>query len=155
MKYINDIETFNTKIKRIEKLLFLSKFFKNKKLFLTSLEEQNHAGKILLTSILKYHHAKGLITISKIPEENLKNLKDIIAKEWGIQKEIENILKLFELHKKHKESPIEFMKKGKIIILDKHQNIEKISIHELTLFTTSIKIIKNSFQSNFQQTSKT
>lgn len=148
MKYLEDIETFNKKIKRIEKLLFLSKFFKNKKLFLTSLEEQNHAGKILLTSILKHNHAKGIITISKIPENNIQALKNIIAKEWEIENEIENILKLFELHKKHKESPIEFMKKGKIIILDEEQNIEKISINELTLFLTSIKTIKNIFQIN-------
>ena len=103
MKYLEDIETFNKKIKRIEKLLFLSKFFKSKKLLLTSLEEQNHAGKILLTSILKHNHAKGIITISKTPEKNIQNLKNIIAKEWEIEEEMENILRLFELNKKHKE----------------------------------------------------
>ena len=151
MKYLEDINEFNKKIKRIEKLIFLSRFFKNKKILLMSIEEQNHAGKILLTSILKYHHAKGTIIISKKPEENVQILKDIIAKKLEIENEIANLLKLFQLYKKHKESSIEFMKKGKIIILDEKQNIEKISTKELILFLSSIKIIKNSFQQNIEK----
>ena len=53
MRYINDINEFEEKRKRIEKLLFLSSFFTSKKIILTTLEETAEAGKLLLVSILK------------------------------------------------------------------------------------------------------
>jgi hypothetical protein len=147
MKYLSDIETFNEKIKRIEKLIFLSKFFKNKKLILTTLEEQNHAGKLLLTSILKYSHIKGEVTLGNEPKKNMQILKKVIAKKWEIQKEISHIVKIFEIHTKHKSSPVEFLKKGAVIILDEHQNIEKINLDILKNALNSIKTIKDIFHS--------
>ena len=146
MKYLEELEKFNKKINRIEKLILLSRFFKSKKIMLTLLEEQASAAKLLMISILKFKHAKNEINITKNPQENIKILKEKIAKELEIENEIESLLRLLEIDKKHKDSPIEFMKKGNIIILDEHQNIQKISLKELNTFQKEIKSIANIFQ---------
>lgn len=146
MKYLEELEKFNEKIKRIERLILLSRFFKSKKIMLTLLEEQASAAKLLMISILKFKHAKKEINITKNPQENIKILKEKVAKELEIENEIESLLKLLEINKKHKDSPIEFMKKGNIIILDEHQNIQKISLKELNTFLKEIKSIASIFQ---------
>jgi hypothetical protein len=144
MKFLKDIKLFNEKVKKIEKLIFLSIFLKNKKIILKTLEETNNAGKLLLTSIIKYVHLKGQITIQNEPKENIKILKNI-SKKWEIEKEIEKILTIFKINKKHKNSPIEFIKKGSVIILDEKQNIEKINIKILKNTLKSIKTVKKIF----------
>lgn len=150
MEYLNEIETFNEKIKRIQKLIFITKFFKNKKIMLTLLEEEANAAKLLMTSILKLKHAKNEITLTKIPEENIKILKEKIAKDLNIKKEINSLLNLLKINKKHKNSPVEFMRKGSIIILDEHQNIQKISPKDLNQFLKKIKTISKIFQTQIK-----
>jgi len=146
MKYINDINEFEEKIKRIEKLLFLSNFFISKKIILTALEESAAAGKLILVSILKYSHGVGDITLENESKINMEILKNIVAKNWEIEEEVKEILNLMELNKKHKKSPIEFMRKKKIVILDENQNIEIINSIKLKKFLISIKIIRKIFQ---------
>lgn len=146
MKYIHDINEFEEKRKRVEKLLFLSNFFTSKKIILTSLEEMAEAGKLLLVSILKHSHTMGDIILTSNSKENMQILKTIVAKEWDIIDEVEEILELMELNKKHKKSPIEFMRNKKVVILDEDQNIEIINSVKLKKFLISIKTIRKSFQ---------
>lgn len=150
MEYLNEIETFNEKIKRIQKLILIAKFFKNKKIMLTLLEEEAISSKLLMTSILKLKHAKNEIKLTKNPEENIKILKEKVSKDLKIEKETNSLLKLLEINKKHKNSPVEFMKKGNIIILDEHQNIQKISLKELNQFLKEIKTISKIFQAQIK-----
>jgi len=146
MKYINDINEFEEKRKRIEKLLFLSTFFVNKNIILTALEESADASKLLLVSILKHSHTMGDIVLTNNSKENMNILKTIVAKNWEIENEIEEILELMELSKKHKKSTIEFMRNKKVVILDEYQNIEIINSAKLKKFLISIKTIKKIFQ---------
>ncbi|MBN2891305.1 MAG: hypothetical protein JXL97_05520 [Bacteroidales bacterium] len=132
-------------MKRIEKNLFISKFFKNKKLILTILEEEASAGKIILKSILKYNHAKKIITLTREISQNLEILKNKIAKDWEMENEISNILEIIDLEKKHKKSSIEFMRRGSVIIMDENQNLEKINNEKLKKTFESIKKIKEIF----------
>ena len=143
---MKEILEFNQKSKRIEKLIFIATFFKSKKLILKILEEQYLASKNLAISILKFSHIKGEIKLQNNPDENLKILKETIANNWEIKKEVDDIISLFNIHKKHKESPIEFMKKGIVIILDEEQNIEKITINKLKKISKSTQKIRNIFE---------
>lgn len=147
MKYFEDITLFNETMKRLEKLLFISKFFKNKKIILTALEEESSAGKILLKSILKYNHAKGTIKLTKDISQNLEILRTKIAKELKIEEEIEEILDIINLEKKHKKSSVEFMRKSNIFIMDENQNLEKINSKKLRKTFESIKRTKETFNS--------
>lgn len=145
MEYFNDINTFNEKMKRLEKIIFISKFFKNKKLILTTLEEEAHAGKLLLKSILRYNHAKKYVKLTNVISQNLEILKYKIAKEWEIENEIKNVLQIITLEKMHQNSPMEFFRKGNVVIMDKENKIEQIDVETLKKTFQSIKKIKEIF----------
>jgi len=143
MKHSEEIKEFNELYKTIEKSLFLSRFLKNKNILLNCLEEEHRAGKLLLTSILKNYHLKGKITLTQNVEENKQKLIEI-SKENNLVEEVLNIFELFNLYKKHKSSSIEFLRQGKIIILDENQNI---TLEKLKTFFDSIKKGKEFFNS--------
>lgn len=151
MDYLNEVEAFNKKFKKIDKLLVLLRFFKTKKIMLTILEEENKAARFLLVSILKYLHAKSEIEASKTPSENMKILKDKISKDWDFEKEFENLVECFELTKKHEKSTVEFLKKGKIYILDEENKLDEVSFVKLKNFILSIKKVKEIFESRINK----
>jgi len=151
MKYIDDINEFEIKTKRIDKLILLGRFFGSKKLILTALEEQADAGKLILTSILKYHHVKGLLKLTNNPEKNIELLQKEVSKNWELELEVAHILELMELNKKHKKSPVEFMRKRKVVILDEEQNIDTITIERLKSFRNSISLIRLKFNDKLNE----
>ncbi|MDA3836791.1 MAG: hypothetical protein PF542_04160 [Nanoarchaeota archaeon] len=151
MQYEKDIEEFQIKIKRSEKLIFLAKFFRSKKMILTALEESASANKILMISILKFNHIKGNVKLSENAEKNKQILHEQIGNHWEMQHLLDNTEKLMILHKKHKSSPMEFMKRGKVIILDENNNIETITLEKLRDFLISIKEIKQIFKNQIYQ----
>jgi hypothetical protein len=151
MSYEKNIEEFETDLKRAEKLLFLSNFFKSKKLILATLEEISSANKNLMIAILKFNHIKGNIKLSQNPKENKKILHEEIAINWDIEELLNKSQELSLLAKKHKESPIEFMKKGKVVILDDDQNIETITIFKLKQHLSNIKQIKEALKFRIQE----
>ena len=143
MKFEDDLMEFEIQLKRVEKLIFLSNFFKSKKIILTTLEELAGANKFLMISILKLNHIKGKIKLSQDSKENKRILHEEIAKDWEIEEMLNLSERLMILAKKHKQSPIEFMRKGKVVILDENQNIETITISSLKDHLKNIKEIKN------------
>ena len=142
MPYEENIKEFEISLKRSEKLILLSNFFKNKKLVLTALEQISYANRNLLIAILKFSHAKGEIVVSKDPRENKKILHEIVGPEWDIEKLLEKSKELSLLTKKHMKSPIEFMKEGKVVILDENQDIYTITIQKLREYLLNLKRLK-------------
>lgn len=151
MKFENKIYHFETQIKKIEKLLFLSNFFKSKKIILYTLEEITKISNILFNLILQYNHAKGIIKVSKNTKKNKEILFEIIGKKWKIKKQLKKLSKLTELNKKHFDSSMEFLRKDKIIIIDKNQKINQINNEDLKQFLNLIKEIKEVFNQKIRE----
>jgi len=143
MKYFQEINSFNIKNKKVQRLLILSKFIKNKKLYLKILEEETELIKILFKIILKYFYMKKSIQISNNPKDNIKKIEDIISKKFGLKKEFEIISKFISLEKIHKNSAMEIMKKGKIIMIDEKGKSKNLKIADLIDFSKRINKIKN------------
>lgn len=146
MEYEKDIQNFEIKLKKAEKLLFLSNFFKSKKIILSALEELCAANKLLSVSLLKFHHIKGNVIISKDPKENKEILNKKIGKLWEIEEELESLSELMKINTEHNKSPTEFLRKNKVIILDENQNIYSIDIKKLKENLYNIKKIKEVFK---------
>ena len=146
MEYEKQIREFEIKLKKAEKLLFLSNFFKSKKIILSTLEEIAYANKLLSISMLKFHHIKGNIIISKDPLENKKILNEKIGKLWEIEEELEELSKLMKINSEHTKSPTEFLRKNKVIILDENQNIYSIDTKLLKENLNHLKKIKEVFK---------
>jgi len=143
MKYFQEINSFNIKNKKVQRLLILSKFIKNKKLYLKILEEETELIKTLFKIILKYFYMKKSIQISNNPKDNIKKIEDIISKKFRLRKEFETISKFISLEKIHKNSAMEIMKKGRIIMIDEKGKSKNLKIADLIDFSKRINKIKN------------
>ena len=100
---------------------------------------------------MQYNHAKGIIKVSKNIKKNKEILFEIIGKRWKIKKQLKKLSKLTELNKKHFDSSMEFLRKDKIIIIDKNQEINQINNEDLKQFLNLIKEIKEVFNQKIRE----
>lgn len=142
MEFSEQVKEYNASFARVQRLEFLSKIFKTKKIILTLLEEEAKSSKLILTLVLKYAHVKSEINLSKNPNENFNSLKSIISKSWGIEEDINELFDCMFFNKIHTKGEIEFIKNEKIVILN-GSAVHEIPLSRLKKFIISIKNIEN------------
>ncbi len=91
---------------------------KDKRLLLKILQETKRAVAICINSVLQYEYLFKRINLYKDPKINFRVFIEKCAPAYSITKEESNlILELFDFAEKHRESPFEFIKDGKVVIL--------------------------------------
>lgn len=91
---------------------------KDKRLLLKIMQETRNAITNCINSILQYEYLYKRITLYKDSKSNLKIFVEKCAPRYKITKEeINLILDLFDFIEKHRESPFEFVKDEKVVIL--------------------------------------
>jgi tRNA A37 N6-isopentenylltransferase MiaA len=113
------------------------------RLFSKILTELGESAKHLISAILEYEFTLKRIKLYKNPETNLHSFRKKLAKQYMDQNDLKNILNILEIYEKHQNSPSEFVKKDKFIILieDKYEVITKENLKE------SISRLKNILRS--------
>lgn len=103
---------------------------KENRLMIKILNELYLSTRHLIRSILQYEYAYKRVQLYKDPVLNLKTFRQKIAPLYLAPEEISKVLQILELEKKHKDSPLEFVKKDKFVIMlgDRYETltIEKI-----------------------------
>ena len=109
-------------IKRIDHMLYITyPLIQDKRLVLKIIAETKNAIVRCINSILYYEYLYKRIRLTKDPEENLRIFKLRCAPQYDISiKQIKLILELFDLIEKHNQSPFEFKRKEKIVILSEN-----------------------------------
>ena len=114
----------------------------DKRLLLKILTEIKKGIASCMSAILQYEYLYGRIRLSSNPKENFKKFIKKCCPRYNISEiEIKRIIKLFELVEKHKASPLEFVKKDKIVILSENMDSEIITFEKVKEFLNSSKII--------------
>ena len=90
---------------------------KENRLLIKILNEIYLSLKHLIRSILQYEYSFKRIPLYKDPNLNLKTFRQKIAPAYLTQEEMGKILQILEIEKKHKESPLEFVRKEKFVIM--------------------------------------
>ncbi len=115
---------------------------KDKKLLLKTLSETKIAVTKCINSILQYEYLYKRITLFKESKTNFRIFKEKCAQKYKItDKEINLILELFELAEKHKKSPMEFVRKEKIVILSENSVPETLTFEKSKEFLILAKSI--------------
>jgi len=98
----------------------------DKRMLIKILVEAKKAIASCINAILQYEYLFTRIVLYKDPNLNMRNFEIKCASLYEISdSEIKKIRELFEIVKQHQQSPFEFKKNGKIIILseDMHPTI--------------------------------
>lgn len=123
-------------IKKIDHLVYVSfPLLQDKKLLLNVIIEIKKAIKKCINIILQQEYFYRRIKIYKKPETNFKIFKEKCAARYDITKqEVELIAGLFEISEMHQQSPLEFVKNNKIIILSEDLKCSSVNIEKIKQF---------------------
>ncbi len=117
---------------------------REKRILLKALNEIKESVKECISLILYYEHIQKRISISKNHYKNFEIFANNCSKDYGLTKEDIHLIKnLFRINEKHKKSPLEFIKDGKIVILSENLKTDFLTIKDITDF---LKISKKVFE---------
>jgi len=142
LEYIREAEKI---IQTTDHMVYITfPLIKDKKLLLKILLETNIAVANCINSILQYEYIYKRIALYKNAKTNFKTFKEKCAPKYKITKEeINLILQLFDVVEKHKQSPMEFVRNEKVIILSENLKPEIITIEKIKEFLLLAKNILN------------
>ncbi len=154
-KFLENIVAAEKKIQVADHMIYVTfPLIKDKRLLLKILQEIKNAVMNCISSILQYEYLYKRITLYKNPKSNFKIFIEKCAPRYQITKEeINLILELFDFIEKHKESPFEFIKDDKVIILSNSLDPKTLTIEKTKEFLMFVKSIlrktRETFEKNF------
>ena len=154
-KFLENIIAAEKKIQTADHMIYVTfPLIKDKRLLLKILQEIKNAVMDCISSILQYEYLYKRIALYKNPKSNFKIFIEKCAPRYQITKEeINLILELFDFIEKHRESPFEFIKDDKVIILSNSLNQKTLTIEKTKEFLMLVKNIlrktRETFKKNF------
>ena len=105
---------------------------KEKRLLLKILDDMYLVMVNIINAILQYDYVYKRISLYKSPLDNFSTFKQRCAKRFGItDEEINSIIEVFKIVNQHKNSPFEFMRRDKVVIMTDSLHTETISIEKI------------------------
>jgi len=150
-KFLENIEEAKKTIRTVDHMIYVTfPLIKDKRLLLKILQEIKIAVTSCINSILQYEYLYKRISLYKNSKENFNTFVKKCASRYRIdEEEIKLILELFDLAKKHKESPFEFIKEEKVVILSESLKPKTFTIENAKEFLSLAKNILKKTQENF------
>ena len=123
-KFIENLYEAEKALNKIDHIIYVTyPLVKDKRLLLKILVETKIAIARVINSILQYEYMYKRIKLYKNPKANLKVFVEKCAPRYNITSdEIKLVLELFDIVDKHKNSPFEFRKDEKIVILSENSH---------------------------------
>lgn len=142
-KFLESLQKADKTIQTIDHMVYVTfPLIKDKKLLLKILLETKAAIANCINSILQYEYLYKRIILHKDPKANFRIFKEKCAQKYKItREETELISELFEIVKKHEQSPFEFIKNEKIIILSENLTPQTITFEKTKEFLITGKNI--------------
>ncbi|MAG79144.1 hypothetical protein CMI40_02100 [Candidatus Pacearchaeota archaeon] len=142
-KFLENLEKAEKIVQTTDHMIYVTfPLFKDKRLLLKILLEIKIAVSSCINSILQYEYLYKKISLYKDPKTNFRTFEEECAPRYKISKEdIRLILELFDLVKKHKESPFEFIRNEKIVILSEDLRTRTLTIEKIKRYLILTKDI--------------
>ena len=142
-KFIEYLDTAEEKLRIVDHMAYVTfPLIKDKRLLLKILSEIDLVILNCINAILQYEYLYKRIPLTKDARTNLKIFEEKCAPRYEItEQEIAIINSILELAERHKRSPFEFVKNGKVVILSENLRSETITIDRIKDFLIACKVI--------------
>jgi len=139
-KFLVSLENASRTLQMADHITYMTyPLLKEKRLLIRILQQIYVVVSSIVNVILQYEYYYKRIQLYTSGKENFETFKKC-AKRYGItEEEIKNILKIFVLIEKHKESPLEFVRREKFVILSDNLRTETITIDNLKEYLATTK----------------
>ncbi len=144
-KFLENLEKAQTKIQTADHLTYMTfPLVKDKKLLFKIIREIRNGIADCINAILQREYLYKRISLYKDPKTNFQTFRRKCAARYNItDTEIYLILDLFEVVEKHRQSPMEFIKGEKIVILSENMTKKTVSVEKIKEFlVVAKKLIK-------------
>lgn len=154
-KFLENLQEAEKIIQRIDHMLYVTfPLMKDKRLLLKILLETKIAVTKSINSILQYEYLYKRINLYQNSKRNFEIFQEQCAPRYSITKqEIKLILELFNLVEQHNQSPFEFIKNEKVVILSENLKVKTFTTEKtkefLLLAKNILKKIKETTENNF------
>ncbi|MBL7059252.1 hypothetical protein ISS08_02265 [Candidatus Pacearchaeota archaeon] len=150
-KFLENLEKAKNITFTADHLIYVTyPLLKDKKLLLKILLETKNAIIYSLNAILQYEYLFKRIKLNTDPKINFKTFQNKCAAKYEItDSEVNLIVEILDLSEKHKKSPMEYLKKDKIIILSKFSEQTIIPVEKIKEFVELSKKILKKIESKF------
>ena len=131
-KFLQNLEEADRIIKAMDHLTYVTfPLVKDKRMLLKIISETKKAVALCINSILQYDYLYRKIRLYKDIKENFRTFGEKCAMRYGIsQAEIAKIRELFELAEKHRKSPLEFVRKDKVVIMSENFQTSTVTLEK-------------------------
>jgi len=142
-KFLENLKEAERTIKTADHMIYVTfPLIKDKKILLKILLEIKNAVANCINSILQREYIYKRISLYKDPKANFRIFEEKCSIRYNITKEeIKSINKLFELTRKHKESPFEFVRNDNIVIMSEGFKTDTINLEKTKEFLVLAKKI--------------
>ncbi len=122
----------------------------DKRLLLKIIQEIKNAVVICINSILHYEYVQRRVVLYRDSNLNFRTFSEKCAPFYKItQNEINLILELFDFVGKHKESPLEFTRNDKIVIMSSDMKSKILTLNKTKEFLVLAKNILKKTKEKF------
>jgi hypothetical protein len=120
---------------------------KENRMLIKILSKLAESTRDLIKAFLYFEYYFKKIKLYRDPQMNLKTFIEKIAPAYLAKEDLENLVKILKIEKKHKEAPVEFVKKDTFVILlgEKYETLTVESVRE---FLHSMRISLAKFPKN-------
>lgn len=142
-KFFENLISAEKTIRAADHIVYVTfPLIKDKRLLLKVIQETRNAVALCINAILQYEYMFKRINLYKDSKSNFRTFVDKCSQRYNIsQQEIKIVLELFEIMQKHKESPFEFIKEEKIIILSNGLKPTTLTLEKTKEFLITVKEI--------------
>jgi transcription-repair coupling factor (superfamily II helicase) len=152
-KYLEYLENAFASLKKADHIVYITfPWVKDKKLLLLGFEELYKAVYSMINAILQYEYLYKRISLYKNQRDNFETFKSECSRRYGISvDEMNAIINIFNIFRKHKESSMEFMRKEKIVIMMDNFKNETIDLDKVKLFLIVAKNLLKKIEERIKQ----
>ncbi|MCX6749358.1 MAG: hypothetical protein NTW17_01265 [Candidatus Pacearchaeota archaeon] len=142
-KIVEHVLEAEKNLKTVDHIVYVTfPLIKDKRLLLKVLQELKAIITHCITAVLQYEYLYKRINLYSESKENFKTFTEKCAPKYDINKnEITLIFELFDFVEKHKQSPFEFIKDEKVVILSEDSRPTTLSIEKTKEFLVLAKEI--------------
>jgi len=132
-KFMLNLEEASKNLQSADHIVYITyHLLKEKKLLLNALEKTYEAVIQTINAILQYDYLWKRIKLYSDPKDNFDTFTRKCASRYSITKEeIEQITALFKLIEMHKKSPMEFLRRERVVLMSENLNTAVIDIENV------------------------
>ncbi len=141
-KFISSLELAKKELQRADHFTYVTlPVVKDNRLLLRVLEGISNSILNAINAVLQFEYLNKRILIYNNARDNFNTFRNLAGRYNISQEQITKISEILNLGEKHKKSPLEFVKSGKIVIISDDLRTETLTLEKIKLFLVEAKDI--------------